>query len=65
MEKGYYEVILNSSQSDTVDSIFKEYREKYNLLDDSTWYIELGRLFELSKTTNIAEVANKVKELYL
>ena len=65
MEKGYYEVILNSSQSDTVDSIFKKYREKYNLLDDSTWYIELGRLFELSKTTNIAEVANKVKELYV
>lgn len=65
MEKGYYEIILNSSQSDTVDSIFKKYREKYNLLDDSTWYIELGRLFELSKTTNIAEVANKVKELYL
>ena len=65
MEKGYYEIILNNSQSDTVDSIFKKYREKYNLLDDSTWYIELGRLFELSKTTNIAVVANKVKELYL
>ena len=49
----------------SIDSIFNAYRNKYNIKNNSEWSIELGRLFEVFGTTDMARLSANIKESYL
>lgn len=55
----------NSEPVGSIDNVFCEYRQAYNITSDTAWAEELGRLFKLFDTTNMSTLAGKIKELFL
>ena len=56
---------LGYCDTDSIDSVFNQYRNKFNIIDDSKWAIELGRLFIVFGTTDMATLSRNIKETFL
>ena len=55
----------NGKSEDSIDNVFCEYRQAYNITSDESWLEELGRLFKLFNTTNMSTLAENIKDSFL
>lgn len=59
------EKTLGTSLISSIDSVFNEYRNKFNFVADDNWMTELARLSKLFGTTDMATLARNIKDTFL